>query len=535
MEIAKKWRRRFVWSTALVVVAVYLAWPVPKDDSRMAADPALLQGKQNYLSQEPPAAKADTPNVVIILADDLGKHDISLHGGPVPTPHIEALARSGVTFSQGYVVSPVCSPSRSGLLTGRYPQRFGNELQIGDLYPSTRVELLLAKAILYPTHLKPLPREVYPTMASLRAQGLRQSELTFADLARWRGLATGIIGKWHQGNAPGLTPLERGFDYHFGFYSAATTYVPEETEFIASHMHWEVTDLFLRLMGRRGPSRLYRNGEAVNDAEYLTSKIARECEDFIERNKEKPFLLYVPFNAPHEPFQVPKEYCERFADEKDENKQIYYAMISAMDDAVGRIMAKLREAGVDEKTLVFFGSDNGGAVYTGATTNAPLKGGKLSHLEGGINVPFVASWPGVLPAGAAYAHPVSTLDIFTTVAKAIGAPLPGDRPYDGADLVAKVNANEPAHEALYWRSGASKAVRKGPWKLILNERESRVWLYNLESDLGETHNLAEKEPAVVEELRAALSEWERHMPAPLWPPVAVSEWRFGDELYTFDI
>jgi arylsulfatase A-like enzyme len=510
--------------------------PIDTDDTLPQPAPDLLAGKESYLAESRANTSTPKPNVIVLFADDLGKYDISLYGGKnVPTPQIDTLAASGVTFTDGYVTAPICSPSRAGLLTGRYQQRFGHELQPGDVYPKCRLQILAANSLIFTGPWKINDRETYPSKASMNAQGLPQSEITFADLAKTQGYATGIIGKWHLGHNQGFTPRERGFDYHYGFYSAATLYVPGGTPGIVNHRHCDVTDMFIRHKGRRDTASIRRNAEIVEEKDYLTEKFAKEALDFIDRNKDRPFLLYVPFNAVHTPFQVPTRYYERFSEVQDENKRTYYAMISALDDAVGEIVKKVREAGLEEKTLIVFCSDNGGATYTRATTNAPLKGGKLTHFEGGINVPFLMSWKGKIAPNTVYHEPVSTLDIFTTIASNIDAPLPRDRTYDGVDLVAKVNSREPAHEALFWRSGTSKAVRQGDWKLVISEKSDKIWLYNLATDKSETTDLSREKPDIVAELQAALKEWEKGLIAPLWPSPARNELRFGDDLYIFDI
>jgi arylsulfatase A-like enzyme len=524
------------FAIVLAPVLGFLLWPIRTDNTIMQPDPALLPGKQSYLASTKANTGAPHPNVVVLLADDLGEFDISLYGGKdVRTPHIDSLARSGVTFTDGYCTSPICSPSRAGLLTGRYQQRFGHELQPGDAYPGSRFEILLGNRLVFTKEWKLNAPRRYPSRASMNAQGLRQSEITFAEMAKTQGYATGAIGKWHLGHAQGLTPRERGFDYYYGFLAAASLYSPLEAPDIICHRHSNVVDLALRFMRRRGNHAIQRNGQIIQEMDYLTEKIAQEAVGFIERNKNKPFLLYVPFNAPHEPFQVPTRYYERFKEVQDTNKRTYYAMISALDDAVGAIVKKVRDAGLEEKTLFVFASDNGGATYTLATTNGPLKGGKLSQFEGGINVPFLMSWKGTIPPNTVCREPVSTLDVFTTIAANIHAPLPQDRVYDGVDLISKVLKHERAHEALFWRSGTSKAVRKGDWKLVISERSARIWLYDLATDKSETTDLSQRKPEVVAELQAALKEWEKGLVAPLWPSPARNEQRFGDDLYIFDM
>lgn len=543
-------RRKKIVKIALVFIILfvpilsYLLWPIRTDNTIAPPDPVLLPGKQSYLTETKASTLAPHPNVIVLLADDLGKYDISLYGGKeVATPNIDALAHSGVTFTDGYCTSPICSPSRAGLLTGRYQQRFGHELQPGDLYPENRLEILAGNAAYFLASELPVLRGTwkvnyrssYPTPDAHAAQGLRQSEITFADLAKTQGYATGIIGKWHLGGITGFTPQDRGFDYHYGFYPAATLYAPANTPGIVDHPYTDSTGTYLWLTGRSGNAGIRRNNEIIQENGYLTERIATEAMDFIDRNREKPFVLYVPFNAPHTPFQAPARCYDRFSGVKDETKRVYYTMIAALDDAIGEIVKKVRDAGLEEKTLFIFASDNGGATYTRATTNAPLKGGKLCHFEGGINVPFLMGWKGVIPPNTVYRDPVSTLDVFTTIAATIHAPLPHDRPYDGADLVEKVLKQEPAHDALFWRSGSSKAVRKGDWKLVISEKSDKSWLYNLGADKPESTDLSKQHPEIVAELQTALKEWEKGMIAPLWPSPARNELRFGGDLYIFDI
>lgn len=535
-------RRRKIVKCLLIVAFVfapfltYLLWPIRTNKTILQADPALLPGKRSYLADTKVNPADSHPNVIILLADDLGKYDISLYGGKdVPTPNIDALAHSGVTFTNAYCTSPICSPSRAGLLTGRYQQRFGHEFQPGDAYPYCRLQILLGNATIFRNQWKLDDAKAYPTRASAASQGMRLSEITFADMARTQGYATAAIGKWHLGHGEGLTPRDRGFDYYYGFLDGASLYSPLDDSDIVYHRHKNLVDFFARIAKRKGLKAIQRNGEVIEERGYLTARFAEESCAFIERNRERPFVLYVPFNAPHEPFQVPTEYYERFRRVQDTNKRTYYAMISALDDAVGAIVNKVRETGIEEKTLFFFTSDNGGATYTEATTNAPLKGGKLNQFEGGINMPFLMRWKGTIPPNTMYPGLVSTLDIFTTMAASIHAPLPQDRLYDGVDLVQKVLQQESAHDALFWRSGNAKAVRKGDWKLVISERTGKTWLYNLASDISEASDLSRENPEKVAELWAALKEWENGLIPPLWPSNAYSEERFGDELYHFDM
>lgn len=520
----------------LGLAAVYLLRPINTDDTLVKVDEVLAEGKRDFLAQADSAPNHAKPNVIILLADDLGKYDISLYGGKAaPTPTIDSLAASGVTFTDGYVSAPICSPSRAGLLTGRYQQRFGHELQPGDRYPKNNLEYLAVKYILNTNDWHPNPKINYPSAKSIASQGLPQSEITFADLAKKQGYATGIIGKWHLGHTKGFTPLERGFDYHYGFYQAFSLFAHEDNPDIINHHHSDFTDKMIWGNGRVGTGRIRRDTTIIDEKAFLTEKFAEEATAFIDKNKKKPFLLYVPFNAPHTPFQVRKKYYDRFAHIKDENKRVYYAMISALDDAIAQILKKVKDEGLEENTLIVFASDNGGATYTHATTNAPLKGGKFSHFEGGINVPFALRWKGKIKAHTVYKQPVSTLDIFSTIASVIGAKLPSDRTYDGVDLVSKVNKNEEAHKALFWRSGDAKAIRKGDWKLVISAKNQQQWLCNLQKDKAESTDVSAQNPAKVKELTLALELWEKGLVKPLWPSLMHYEFHFGNEKYLVDL
>lgn len=522
----------------LIIASVFLFWPINTDETLIKADAKLAEGKTAFLSKKDTSKTSEKkPNIIILLADDLGKYDISLYGGKsTPTPQIDSLAASGVTFTDGYVSSSICSPSRAGLLTGRYQERFGHEFQPGDRYPKNNLEYYAFKYLINTDSWRLNPKIEYPSDASIATQGLPQSEITFADLAKRKGYNTAIIGKWHLGHNKGFFPLDRGFDYHYGFYQAFSLFTPEDDNpDIINHHHKDFTDKVIWGNGRVGIGQIRRDTTIIKDKAYLTETFADEAEAFIDKNKSKPFLLYVPFNAPHTPFQVRKKYYDRFPNVKDENKRVYFAMISALDDAIGRIVTKVKKEGLEENTLIIFASDNGGADYTFATTNAPLKGGKFSHFEGGINVPFALSWKGKIKPHTVYKTPVSSLDIFSTIAAAIHSDLPKDRVYDGVDLISTVNNNKEAHKNLYWRSGDAKAIRSGEWKLIISGKTHQQWLYNLASDKSEKTDLAQQNPAKVKELQTALQNWEKGLVKPLWPNLMHYEFNFGTQKYFVDL
>jgi arylsulfatase A-like enzyme len=406
---------------------------------------------------------AARPNVVLIVADDLGYADVGFHESPDAQTHaIDSIAAEGVRFTDGYVSGPYCSPTRAGLLTGRYQQRFGHEFNPG-------------------------PDD----------EGLPTTEITLPDRMRDAGYVTGLVGKWHLGQTAGHDPLERGFDEFFGLTGGGSRYYDASV----------------------------RRGEAtVIETAYLTEAFGREAADFIDRHAGEPFFLAVTFNAVHVPLDPPPaRYLDRFSEVSDPTRRTYLAMVAAMDDAIGRVLAKLAERGLEEETLVFFLSDNGGPITldtsVNGSTNTPLRGGKKYLWEGGIRVPFAMRWKGRLPAGTVYSEPVIQLDIFTTALAAAGGTLPADRAIDGVDLLPYLtgaDARAP-HEKLFWRFGDPEpaAIRKGIWKLKTGPDEP-VQLYDLSADMGETTNLAAAHPAVVAELQADLDAWRSELVPPLW-------------------
>lgn len=375
------------------------------------------------------------------MVDDLGKYEISAYGSETKnTPHIDQLCQEGVRFSDCYVNAPVCAPSRAGLMTGRYPVRYGFETQPMEVYPNNLAVYLAGKYLVNTGDFVMDVDPKFPPEWEIIKQGVPPSEITLAELLKMRGYTTGCIGKWHLGSADELVPNSRGFDYQYGFYGAFSLY--SEKQHSPNYVHY-VPDAFSAKhqwkMGRKETSAVLRNGKKIREERYLTFAIRDEAVEFMARNKEHPFFLYLAFNAPHVPFQAPRAYYEMHADTEDENKRVYYSMIHALDDAIGDLMQKMELLGLEENTLIYLISDNGGASYTKATDNGPYKGGKLTMFEGGVNVPFVMKWKGSLPEGMVYPNPVSSLDIFATSAAVAECPLPGDRVYDGVNLIPYLN------------------------------------------------------------------------------------------------
>jgi arylsulfatase A-like enzyme len=407
-------------------------------------------------------AAARPPNVVLVVSDDQGYADLGFHGSKdIPTPHLDALAASGTVCTAGYVTFPVCSPSRAGFLSGRHGARFGY-----DTNPDQRT-------------------------TNAHAAGLPLSERTMADALRAAGYRTGLVGKWHLGLEPYFHPNERGFDEFFGFVGGG-------------HQYWQWKP------GEGYTAPLIRNHDVVPGTEkrYLTDLLSDEAVAFVERNRAQPFFLYLAFNAPHSPLQASPEYLQRVP-HLSGRRQIYAAMLVALDDGVGRLRQKLAELGLERDTLVLFISDNGGPLQDNASNNAPLRGHKSQVWEGGIRVPYVVSLPGKVGAGARYDRPVSTLDFLPTALALAGIDSRGKPGLEGVNLLPYLGGERPGdpHEYLYWRHrNGSWAVRSDDWKLV-HEVDGKESLFNLTRDIGETTDLTKSQPDVAARLRAAWATW----------------------------
>jgi arylsulfatase A-like enzyme len=433
------------------------------------------------------AAEAKKPNVLVIVADDLGWGELTVQGftKDIPTPHIDSLAKNGTRFTSGYVTGPYCSPTRAALLTGRYQTRFGHEFNPG---PAQN-----------------------PVTGVAGKVGLDLSQKTIGDRMKAAGYATAWIGKSHLGYDPEFHPNKRGFDYYYGFLGGAHGYFNAE--------------------GGRDP--IQRNGTPVGKVEYLTDALGSEAAGFIEKNKGQPWFTYLAFNAVHAPLEATDKYLERFAGIADPKRKKFAAMLSAMDDAVGTVLAKLRETGQEENTLIFFIADNGGPTPSITSGNGPLRGFKAQTWEGGIRVAWMVQWKGRVPAGKVDERPVIQLDILPTALAAAGVEAPADAKLDGVNLLPYLagEKTDAPHDALYWRFGPQIAIRKGDWKLVKGAgaieggrgdaaTTEGAHLYNLASDIGEKTNLADKEPDKVKELAAAWNEWNKaNIPAKWGAPV----------------
>ena len=449
-----------------------------RDFLRSACSSALALGMGARWAR----ASESKPNIILIISDDAGYSDFGFNGGrQIPTPHLDRLAREGVVCTQGYVTASVCCPSRMGLMTGRYQQRFGAECN--------------CPAIATPGF----------TKGDL---GLEPGERTMGDDLRHAGYKTMMIGKWHLGEPEQYHPLQRGFDEFYGFLGGSRSYWPIKSPGVgAAMMH---------------------NHQRLNEEEqitYTTDNLTDAALDFIERHKDRPFFVYLSYNAVHTPMHAKEEDIEQCADISPQRRRIYAAMTRSMDQNVGRVTKALRDGGLEDNTLVVFINDNGGATNN-ASINRPLRGHKGTYWEGGIRVPFTVKWPGRLPAGRKYHSPVSTLDLLPTFLAAARADHRG-KALDGVNLLPFLEGRkkELPHEYLFWRLWRAAAVRAGRWKLIRvaadplqEERELLLplMLFDLEKDPGETQNLAEKNPEKAKELLHALERWEKGLAQPRW-------------------
>lgn len=406
---------------------------------------------------------AAQPNILVIVGDDMGFADVGFHGcQDIPTPNLDALAASGVRFTNGYVSGPYCSPTRAGLLTGRYQQRFGHEFNSGGA-----------------------------------GGGLPVTETTLADRLKLAGYKTGLVGKWHLGGNDAMHPQRRGFDEFFGFLGGAHDYFDSKG--------------------------VLRGSKPANEQSYLTDAFGREAVSFIERHNGQPWFLYLAFNAVHTPMQADDARLAKFAGTANKTRRTYAAMMLAMDDAIGHVRRKLVETKQEQNTLVTFISDNGGPTMPGVTingsVNTPLRGSKRTTLEGGVHVPFVISWAGRIKPGV-FDQPVIQLDLNATALAAAGVTVKPEWKLDGVNLLPFLTGEKSGvpHDALFWRFGDQTAIRAGDFKLVRydlnadtlsggrNQGVSAAKLYNLRDDIGETKDLAASQPDKVKELQ---SQWDR--------------------------
>ena len=466
------------------------------------------------------ARRDGSPNIVVIVADDLGYNDLTfagggVAGGAVPTPDIDSIARDGVEFVRGYAGNATCAPSRAAILTGRYPTRYGFEFTPVPKQFSRVVAYIRREEARPPLYHAERVAEV-PPLAEL---GVPPSEITLAELLRTRGYRTLGIGKWHLGEAEPFRPARQGFDEYLGFLAGAAMFLdPDDPDVVNARQDFDPIDRFLWANLAFAVSK--DGGPRFSPDAYMTDYLAREAASAIRANRARPFFLYLAFNAPHTPLQAHRPDYDALAQIGDHRLRTYAAMIRALDRGVGSVLAALRESGLEENTLVVFTSDNGAADYVGIEDlNAPFRGWKMSFFEGGVRTPFFMRWPGQIPAGSRFEAPVAHVDVFATAASAAGAALPTDRVIDGVDLLARLRGEGSGRpqDAIYWRSGHYRSILAGGWKLQVSDRPAKTWLFDLASDPTERRELSTSRPDKLAELGAMLAEHDREMAPPLWP------------------
>lgn len=420
------------------------------------------------------------PNIVLIVSDDQGYNDLGCVGNEeIKTPHLDRLAAGGVRCTQFYVTWPACTPSRGSILTGRYPQRNG-------LYDMIRNNL-----VNYGFEYDKYTYAVSPEMTL----GLDLREMLISEVLRDAGYATGVFGKWDSGRARRYLPRQRGFDEFFGFANTGIDYFTHE---------------------RYGVASMFRGNEDVDVEGYATELFKREAVRFIDDNHERPFFLYVPFNAPHGASnfqkpgpQAPQEYIRRTYPDRDpdEKRTRYLACVTYMDECIGQIFQRLEEHGVAENTLVIFFSDNGGS---GIADNSPLRGRKATMFEGGLRVPFIARYPGIIPAGTVSHEFLTALELFPTLTRLAGQSLPDGVIYDGFDMLPVLaGRSRSLRTEMFWQRRGDRAARMGDYKWVDSQRGGG--LFDLSEDIREKHDLSEKKPAVLAEIKALFAAWKHKM------------------------
>ena len=429
------------------------------------------------LAQTPATPTSARPNILLIVSDDQGYADAGFQGSKeIPTPNLDALAQAGVRCTRGYVTAPVCSPSRAGLLTGRYQEKFGHHNNI------------VAEAALPIAHL--------PAGETLLPEVLAKA-----------GYETSMIGKWHLGLQKGFSPYDRGFQNFFGFVTGGHDYFINHPDELA------VGDGSYK-------ARIERNGVGVAVPGYLTDAWGDEAVRILRQKRDKPLFLYLAFNAPHTPTQAPAELVQTMSPGLEgKNRRTYAAQIAAMDTNIGKVLAALKETGLATNTIIFFFSDNGGAKYD-FYDNTPLRDHKGTLYEGGIRVPFLAVYPGRIAPGSVCDTPVITLDVFATACRLAQAKLPAVKPLDSADMLPVLigETKTAAHENLFWNFPSfGAAVSSGNLKLVV-PKAGDPELFDLAADIGEKNDLAQARPADVARLTKLLNDWRAQTVTPLWGP-----------------
>ncbi len=538
MKLNKKWGIGILVLTSALLVAYVnrlhflqysLGWhtdivnprgpniPIPWMEGPAAADKPLTQR---------------APNIVIIMADDMGINDVTMHSGGlgsqgVPTPHIDSIARDGVRFDQGYAGAPVCNVSRAALLTGRYPWRFGMEFVATPSNMGRVAGAIYAESPNNKVRPVFIDQEKAKHALDYNDMGMPSSEVTLAEALRVKGYHTLHIGKWHLGTKD-MRPNNQGFDESLNMEHGLHLH-EDSPEVVNSKQEFDPIDKFLWSNMRFAAS--YNDGKWFEPAKYLADYYTDEAINAIRKNKNRPFFLYLAHWGVHSPLQAAKADYDALSNIKDHRLRVYAAMVRSIDRSVGRVLQTLKEEGLDQNTLVVFTSDNGAPGYIGLPhVNQPYRGWKLTMFEGGLRVPYTAKWPGHIAAGTRYQAPISTIDIMPTVIAAAGARIPHDRPIDGVNLLPFLTAQPQTQPArpMYWRNGPYRAMQEDKWKLIVADLPRKDWLFNLAIDPTEKVNLAQKEPERLAAMKAKMQAHHAIMPATMWEsfialPIAIDK------------
>jgi arylsulfatase A-like enzyme len=455
------------------------------------------------------------PNIILIFADDMGYDDVGYHGNKrIITPNIDSIAEQGVQFSQGYVSASVCGPSRAGLLTGVYQQRFGcGENPNGSGYPN---------------------QMKYP-MA-----GLPQSQSMISEELKTLGYTNGMIGKWHMGFDMSLRPNQRGYDFFYGFINGSHDYTEWTQEFAKGKSRWPIfRNEEMEPANKAQYIDVFKEkGVKVVDENYLTDLFTDEAVNFIDRNADKPFFLYLAYNAVHHPWQTTQHALDKTAHLKDDkNYHVFASMVYAMDEGIGKVMKKLKEKNIDDNTIIILLSDNGSPQGQGIehspkdpnrhrggftmSSTGIFRGYKGDTYEGGIRVPFCIKWPQQIQKGTKYDMPISALDLQPTLVKAAGGndkkPQKGFA-YDGVDILPYLKEDKEIKRSLFWRRDTDYAIRKGDWKLQWNDAHGplTITLFNIKEDPEERSNLIKQHPELAQQLQNEFDTWDNSMPDNEW-------------------
>ena len=532
--------KKFLFIVLLIAVTVVVGW-FNRAEFVLAA--AKFRTEQRYADLPPTRdipwqkgpAQAQTPaeerppNIILIVADDLGYNDISTFGGGVAgmqTPGIDQLAAEGAVFTQSYSGASSCAPSRAMMMTGRYPTRTGFEFTPMVTGMAKTVQLvgsaLDSGSTMPPSFYDEAMEASQPPYA---LKGLPASEVTIAETLNEQGYYTAHIGKWHLGRANGMAPHEQGFDDSLLMQSGL--YLPEDDpDVVNARVEFDPIDHFLWAGMAYAASYNSGDEDPFKPGGYLTDYWTDESIEVIRANKHRPFFLYLAHWGPHTPLQATREDYEAVGDMQPHRKRVYAAMVRAVDRSVARIMETLEEEGIADNTVVIFTSDNGGAGYIGLPdVNKPFRGWKITMFEGGLRVPMFVKWPAKVAPGTTVDIPVAHIDVMPTLAAAAGAPLPEGVAIDGVDILPLATgeaATDWERDTLFWQNGHYQVVRHGDWKLQVNDRPTdglQTWLFNLGDDPTEQNNLAASRPDKLQELSDLLAAHQSSSRGPLYPPV----------------